>query len=113
MYMMEKMDVESNQSVFLCCKEVTKDGRVLEIKGMKTLIEASIACTNNLNAKIVEGMTYHIHRKCYKEYTKKEIIINYLKKDNQKPKTNRGHLQETRPFDHLNHCLICTKELEF
>ena len=113
MFMMDKMDVESNQSVFLCCKEVTKDGRVLEIKGMKTLIEVSIACSYNLNAKIAEGMTYHNHRKCYKKYTKKEIIISYLKKDNQKPKTNRGHLQETRPFDHLNHCLICTKELEF
>ena len=92
---------------------MTKDGRVLENKGMKTLIEASIARTDNLNAKIAEGITYHIHTKCYKEYTKKENIISYLKKDNKKPETYRGELQERRPFDYPTHCLICTQELDF
>ena len=71
MFMMDKMDVESNASCVLCCNEVTKDGRVLGNKDMETLIEASIARKNNLNAKIAEGMNYHIHTKCYKEYTKK------------------------------------------
>ena len=35
-------------------------------------MKTSTARTDNLNAKIAEGMTYHIHTKCYKEYTKKE-----------------------------------------
>ena len=94
MFVMDKMDVESNTSCLLYCKEVTKDEPVLGNKGMKTLIEASIARTDNLNAKITERMTYHIHTKFYKEYTKKENIISYLKKDNQKPETYRGELQE-------------------
>ena len=63
MFMMDKMDVESNPSCVLCCNEVTKDGRVLGNKYMETLIEASVAHKNNLNAKIAEGMNYHIHTK--------------------------------------------------
>ena len=113
MFVMDKMDVESNTSCLLYCKEVTKDEPVLGNKGMKTLIEASIARTDNLNAKITERMTYHIHTKFYKEYTKKENIISYLKKDNQKPETYRGELQERRPFDYPTHCLICSQELDF
>ena len=54
MFMMGKMDVESNSSCVLCCKEVTKDGPVLVNKGMKTLIEVSIARTDNLNTKVAE-----------------------------------------------------------
>ena len=104
--------VFSKPSCVLCCKEVTKDGRVLGNKGMMTLIEASIASTDNLNAKISEGMTYHIHTKCYKEYRKNENIISYSKKDNQKPETYRKELQERRPFDYPTHCLICTQKLD-
>ena len=110
--MMDGMDVESNLSCVLCCREVTKDGCVLGNKDMKTLVEASIAPTDNLNARIAEEMTCHINTKCYKEYTKKENIINYLKKDNQKPEIYRGELQEWRPFDYPNHCRICTQELD-
>ena len=64
MFMMDKMDVESNPSCALCCKEVTKDERVLGNKGVKTSIEVPIARTDNLNVKIAEGMIYHIHMKC-------------------------------------------------
>ena len=42
---------------------------------MNTLIKAPIASADNLNVKIVEGMTCHIHSKCYKEYTRKGMII--------------------------------------
>ena len=35
-----------------------------------------------------------------------------MKKDNQKPEIYRGELQERRPFDYPNHCLICTQELD-
>ena len=37
---------------------------------MKILTEASIARTDNLNAKIPKGMTYHIKRKLKRIYKK-------------------------------------------
>ena len=40
-------------------------------------------------------------------------MISYLKKDNQKPETSRGELQERKSFDYPIHCLISTLELDF
>ena len=43
---------------------------------MKTLTEASVACTDNLNAKIPEGMTYHITRNVKKNMQKRKTSYN-------------------------------------
>ena len=103
-----------NESKCIVCKlDITNDGRGLQDKAKRTILDASIQRKDNLLDSEVMNNDVYVHTNCYKSYTRKENIIKSLKAPTR---NDDGDESSPRPlrrlFDYKTHCLVCAEELK-